>query len=261
MGYTRLFVLGVIVLTLTAATLRGQGNPEAARLSREGVEAAKAKDWNKAVDSFRRAAQVEPQDKKNSDNLAIALLQRATALVAQHNYDAAINDLNEAIKLKPDEVSSHRFRAYAYMSKGDWNNALQDYSVVIRALKDDPEAYERRAYVEMQLKDYDKALADYSEAIKLKPNEPKYYQLRALILQTKGDLKAALADTNKVLQFDPNNANAQQVKRFLEAKINGPPPPTPTPAGPIPNPNAPPPQTGQSVPSNQAQPSPTAAKP
>ena len=261
MGYRRIFSLAVVALILTVATLLGQGNPEAARLSREGVEAARAKDWNKAVDSFRRAAQVEPQDKKNSDNLAIALLQRATALVAQRNFDAAINDLNEAIKLKPDEVSSHRFRAYAYLSKGDWNNAVQDYSIVLRTEKNDPEAYERRAYVEMQLKDYDKALADYSEAIKLKSNEPKYYQLRALILQTKGDLKAALADTNKVLQLDPNNANAQQVKKFLEAKLNGPPPPTPTPAGPIPNPNAPPPQTGQTVPSNQVQPLPTAARP
>ena len=128
-------------------------------------------------------------------------------------------------------------------------------------MKNDPEAYERRGYVELQLKDYDKALTDYSEAIKLKPNEAKYYQLRALILQTKGDFKAALADTDKVLQLDPNNANAQQVKRFLEAKISGPAPPTPTPAGPIPNPNVPPPQTGQSVPSNRVQPVPTAAKP
>src|SRR5205823_12269376 len=135
MGYMRLFGLGVIVLTLTTATLRGQGNPEAARLSREGVEAARAKDWNKAVDSFRRAAQVEPQDKKNSDNLAIALLQRATALVAQRNYDAAINDLNEAIKLKPDEVSSHRFRAYAYMSKENWNTAFQNTTSSIQRLK------------------------------------------------------------------------------------------------------------------------------
>jgi tetratricopeptide (TPR) repeat protein len=261
MVYTRFIGIGAIAVAMTTASLYAQGNPEAARLSREGVEAAKAKDWNKAIDSFRRAVQGEPQDKKNLDNLAIALLQRATALVAQRDYDAAINDLNEAIKIKPDEVSSHRFRAYAYLSKGDWNNAVQDYSAVIRAAKNDPEAYERRAYVEMQLKDYDRALADYSEAIKLKPNEAKYYQLRALILQTKGDFKAALADINKVLQLDPNNANAQQVKRFLEAKLSGPPPPTPTPAGPIANPNAPPPQTGQSVPSNQAQPLPTAVKP
>ena len=261
MDYTRLIGIGAIVLAITAASLHGQGNQEAARLSREGVDAAKAKDWNKAVESFRRAVQVEPQDKKNSENLAIALLQRATASVSQRDYDSGINDLNEALKIKGDDVAMRRYRAYAYLSKGDWNNALQDYSAVLSEVKNDPEAYERRAYVELQLKDYDKALADYSNAIKLKPNDAKYYQLRAFILQTKGDLKGALADTNKVLQLDPNNANAQQMKKFLEAKLSAPPPPVATPAGPIPNPNAPRPQTGQTVPSNQVQPLPSAAKP
>jgi tetratricopeptide (TPR) repeat protein len=261
MNYIRFIGIAAIGLTMTTASLYGQGNQEAARLSREGVEAAKAKDWNKAVESFRRAVQVEPQDKKNSDNLAIALLQRATAFVSQRNYDAAINDLNEALKLKGDDAATRRYRAYAYLSKGDWNNALQDYTAVLKEVKNDPEAYERRAYVEMQLKELDKALADYSEAIKLKPNEPKYYQLRAFILQTKGDLKGALADTNKLLQLDPNNTNAQQMKKFLEAKLSAPPPPVATPAGPIPNPNAPPPQTGQTVPSNRAQPLPSVTRP
>jgi hypothetical protein len=50
------------------------------------------------------------------------------------------------------------------------------------------------------------------------------------------------------------------MKKFLEAKLSAPPPPVATPAGPIPNPNAPPPQTGQTVPSNQAQALPSAAK-
>lgn len=261
MRYSKFVGIGAIATAVAISSLYGQGNPEAARYSREGVEAAKAKDWNKAVDSFRRAIQIEPQDKKNADNLAIALLQRANAAVTQRNFDPAIADLNEALKLKGDDVAARRYRAYAYLSKGDWNNALEDYSAVLREVKNDPEAYERRAYVEMQLKDYDKALADYSQAIKLKPNEAKYYQLRAFILQTKGDLKGALGDTNKVLELDPNNANAQQMKKFLEAKLSGPPPPTPTPAGPIPNPNAAPPRTGQTVPSNQVQPMPSATRP
>jgi tetratricopeptide (TPR) repeat protein len=260
MRYINSVLTGLIIMAVFVQSSQGQGNAEAARYSREGVEASKAKDWNRAVENFRKAVEAEPQDKKNSDNLAIALVHRATAALQEKNSDAALNDLNEALKLKPDDLGTRRSRAYAYLLKGDWNNALQDYDVVVRGMKNDPEPRERRAYVEMQLKDYDRALNDYSEAIKLKPDETRYYQLRGYILQLKGDFKGALEDVNKVLQAEPNNADAQQRKRFLESKLHGPATPPPLPAGPIANPNAPPPQTGQTAPSNQVQPMPSTAK-
>jgi tetratricopeptide (TPR) repeat protein len=105
----------------------------------------------------------------------------------------------------------------------------------------------------MQLKDYDKALHDYSEAIKLSPEEPKYYQVRAIIYQTKGDFKAALADVDKILKLDPGNQDAQQRKRFFEAKLHAPPTPPPTPAGPIPNPNVRPSAPATATPAGKPQ--------
>lgn len=233
MRYMKTLTVSLIALFAAAAALRGQGNPEGAKFSKEGVEAAKAKDWNKAVDAFRQAVKVEPQDKKNSDNLAIVLLQRATAYLGQKNFDGAVSDLNEAIKLKPDDVAAHHARGYAFLAKSDWQNALQDYNIVVEGMKNDPEPHERRAYVEMQLKDYDKAIADYTEAIKLKPKEARLYGLRAYAYQLKDDLKAALADTEKVLQIDPNNADAQARKKYLTAKANPAPTPVVIPSGPI----------------------------
>ena len=103
----------------------------------------------------------------------------------------------------------------------------------------------------MQLKDYDKALHDYNEAIKLSPEEAKYYQVRAFIYQTKGDLKAAVADVDKILKLDPNNQDAQQRKRFLEAKLHGTPTPEPMPSGPIPNPNVHSPATATATPATK----------
>ena len=181
----------------------GQGNQEAANLTREGIEASKAKDWDKAITAFRRAAQLE---QRYAPNLAAALQQRATVYVSQKKFQEAIADYSEALKTKSD----------------------------------DPDIYERRAYAEMQLRDYDKALHDYNEAIKLSPQEAKYYQVRAIIHQQKNDFKAAMADTEKTLQLDPNNTDAQARKRFLEAKLHGTPTPMPMPSGPIRNPNAPP---------------------
>jgi tetratricopeptide (TPR) repeat protein len=196
--------LGIVGFAVAATMVFAQGNQEAANLTREGIEASKTKDWDKAITAFRKAAQME---QRYAPNLASALQQRATVYVSQKKFQEAIADYSEALKIKSD----------------------------------DPDVYERRAYAEMQLKDYDKALRDYNEAIKLNPQEAKYYQVRAIIHQEKRDFKAAMADTEKTLQLDPTNADAQSRKRFLDAKLHGTPTPMPMPSGPIPNPNAPPP--------------------
>ena len=214
MHYMKLLGLGMMVFTIGATVLFGQGNQEAANLTREGIEASKANDWDKAIAAFKRAAQL---DEKYAPNLASALQQRATVYVSQGKFQEAIADYSEALKVKAK----------------------------------DPDIFERRAYAEIQLKDYDKALHDYNEAIKLSPEEPKYYQVRAFIYQTKSDFKAALADVDKTLKLDPNNQDAQQRKKFLEAKLHAPPTPPPTPSGPIPNPNVRPPATATATPATK----------
>lgn len=117
--------------------------------SHEGIEAAKAGDWNKAIEAFKRAG----DDANNRYNLAIAYRQRGLVETKQQNWDAAIADFNEALKLKTDDNVVRRFRAFAYMSKGDWPKALEDYDAVLKAKRTDTEALERRSFVEMQLKD------------------------------------------------------------------------------------------------------------
>ena len=211
MRYMKVLSLGIVGFAFAATMALGQGNQEAANFTREGIEASKAKDWDKAITAFRKAAQLEEH---YAPNLASALQQRATVYVSQKKFQEAIADYSEALKIKSDEA----------------------------------DIYERRAYAEMQLKDYDKALNDYNQAIKLSPEEAKYYQVRALIYQNKGNFKAALADTEKTLKLDPTNADAQSRRRFLDAKLHGTPTPMPMPSGPIPNPNAPPAAAGGGTP-------------
>ena len=214
MRYMKLLGLEMMVFAIGATVLFGQGNQEAANLTREGIEASRANDWDKAIAAFKKAAQLEA---RYAPNLSSALQQRASVYMNERKFPEAIADYSEALKIKSD----------------------------------DPNIFERRAYAEMQLKDYDKALHDYNQAIKLSPEDPKYYQVRALIYQTKGDFKAALADVDKVLKLDPNNQDALQRKNFLEAKLHAAPTPPPTPSGPIPNPNIRPPATATATPATK----------
>ena len=157
-------------------------NPEANRLAREGVEAAKNQDFDKAVDLLKKATAM---DHKYADELSAVYQQRGYAAATDQRYGDAVNDYGEALKLTPQ------------------NSRI----------------YEQRAAVEMKIQDYEKALGDYSELIKQKPNEVRYYNYRAYIYEVKNDLKNSMTDTEKVLKLDPNNQDAKARKQRIEQKI------------------------------------------
>jgi len=174
-------------------------NPEANRLAREGAEAAKNQDFDKAVDLLRKATAM---DHKYADELSAVYQQRGYAAATDQRYGDAINDYGEALKLTPQ------------------NSRI----------------YEQRAAVEMKIQDYEKALGDYSELIKQKPNEVRYLNYRAYIYELKNDLKNSLADNEKVLKLDPNNQDAKARKQRIEQKIAESTPLTPPPRTPTPSP-------------------------
>lgn len=223
-----LSICSAAIAALICATgdLRAQ-NAEAAKIAREAGEAAKAKDWNKAVEGFRRAAGM---DRKYAENYFAVLVQRGAAWREQQKYAEAIADFTEALKIKPGDADTH----------------------------------ERRAYVELQMKDYDKALADYTASLKADPKEARVYLLRSYVYEVKGDLKAGIADCDTVLKLNPGNAEASARKQRLVARLNAPPPAPTLPPGPIKNPNLKPQQPGPAAQSNvpPTSPAPTApAKP
>src|SRR5216117_629792 len=155
---------------------------EANRLAREGAEAAKSQDWDKAVELLRKATAM---DHKYSDELSAVYQQRGYAAASNQQFQDAINDYSEALKLTSQDVR----------------------------------IYEQRAAVEMKIQDYDKALADYAEVIKLKPNEVRYLNYRAYIYELKNDIKNSLVDTERVLKMDPNNQEAKARKQRIEQKL------------------------------------------
>jgi len=199
----RSFVLVLVTALALCASQVCQGQArknvkenEANRLAREGSEAAKHQDWDKAVDLFRKASAM---DHKYADELATVYQGRGYAATKNQQYQEAIQDFTEALKVKSN----------------------------------DPRVYEQRAGAEIKIYDYDKALADYAEASKLKPNEVRYYNYRAYIYETKEDAQNSMAETEKALKIDPNNQEAKERKQRLERKqaekMPTPPPTTPTP--------------------------------
>ena len=195
------FILVTALALSVSQVCQGQAHKnvkenEANRLAREGAEAAKNQDWDKAVEMLRKASAM---DHKYADELATVYQQRGFASAKNQQLQEAVQDYTEALKIEPNNVR----------------------------------IYEQRAAVEMKMYAYDKALADYAEASKLKPNEVRYYNYRAYIYETKEDNQNSMAETEKALKIDANNQEAKERKQRLERKqaekMPTPPPNTPAP--------------------------------
>ena len=216
MGLTRTHLTmctAAIAAFICTTAAMGAENAEAAKIAHDAGEAAKAKDWNKAVEGFHRATEM---DHKYAANYFAALVQRGAAYREQQKFPEAIADFTEALKIKAGDADTH----------------------------------ERRAYVELQMKDYDKALADYSASLKADPKEARVYLLRSYVYEVKGDFKPGIADCDMVLKLSPGNPEATARKQRLMARLNAPPPAPTMPPGPIKNPNLKPQQPGPAAQSN-----------
>ncbi len=126
----------------------------------------------------------------DQEALADARLGRGLARVGLKNFKAAEDDLNEAVRLKPDF-------AEAWYARGDFHKlhhrpeqAIQDFSEAIQLNANAPGFYIERARTYLSLKDYERALADYDRLTMLAPAAFLYLE-RGDVYYDKGDYQAA----------------------------------------------------------------------
>ena len=102
-------------------------------------------------------------------------LDRGIKYGQKGNYDRAIADYNEAIRLDPNFAKLYNNRGVAYAYKRDYDRAITDFNEAIRLDPDFVDVYNNRGGMYYDMKDYDRAIADYTEVIRLDPNNTDAY--------------------------------------------------------------------------------------
>jgi tetratricopeptide (TPR) repeat protein len=127
-------------------------------------------------------------------NLATAFTNRGLAYKSKGQWDRAIADFSEAIRLKPDFATAFNSRGNSYYGKGHFDRAIEDYDKAIELSPDLAEAFTNRGNVYRKKGQYDRAIEDYDKAIELKPVDGQIFANRGLAYEKKGAPGQALRD-------------------------------------------------------------------
>jgi tetratricopeptide (TPR) repeat protein len=141
-------------------------------------------------------------------NLSVIYNNRGSAYNGKRDYDRAIQDYNEAIRLNPSYSYTYRERGLAYNGKRDYDRAIQDYNEAIRLNPSDASAYSDRGLAYEMKDDYDRAIQDLDAAIHLNPNLASAYENRGNAYEIKDDYDRAIPDFNEAIRLDPSDTSA-----------------------------------------------------
>lgn len=146
--------------------------------------------------------------KLSGKNLAFAFYKRGNAYSQKGDYDRAIQDYDQAIRLNPGHAIAFSNRGVAYARKGDYDRAIQDYNQAIRLDPKHADSFSNRGVAYRRKEDYDRAIQDYDQAIRLNPKHVSAWYNRGNAYRRKGDYDRAIQNYDQAIRLNPKYANA-----------------------------------------------------
>jgi tetratricopeptide (TPR) repeat protein len=145
---------------------------------------------------------------RDDSRMADIYINHGWALMARGEVDAAIANLDQAIRFDANKAWAYGRRAYAWKTKTNLDRAITDLDVAIKLDPREHWFFEIRGFVWSLKGEYKRAIVDYNEAIRLAPKSPDAYRLRGLAESETNEPEHAIADFNTSLQYSPNDFNA-----------------------------------------------------
>jgi len=157
---------------------------------------------------------------KSASALSQSLVQMAMKKNEQGNYIAALNDLNEAIRLDQKDIDAYFNRGLIYYHLHSTEKAIEDFSIAINLNNNFVEAYVNRGNIYLELEDYSMAMRDYNQVLNSNPNNSLALNNLGLVYLNLGEYQKADKYFKKSIIVQPNYPDAYFNQGLLLLELN-----------------------------------------
>jgi tetratricopeptide (TPR) repeat protein len=169
-------------------------------------------DYDKAIADYTKLIALKPENGSTHfdrghevawfvPKIPRAYFLRGMSWHAKGEYDKAIADFGEAIRLDRGSALIYFNRGITWHSKGEFDKAIADFDDAIRLGFNQSTVYSNRGVALNAKGEYDQSIANYDEAIRLDPQDASYYCNRGVAWNRKGAYDRAIVDYNEAIRL------------------------------------------------------------
>ena len=163
---------------------------------------------DEAIEHFRRAAQLKPDDAATYNNLGLALATRGDS-------DEAVTNFQIALRLKPDFVEALCNLGGVFMVQKRYDEAIVSYQDALRLESSRPETHYSLARAFFFKGRLDDAALQYKEVLSLSPDDPKVHFELGGVLTRLGKPTEAADEFRETLRLKGDYPEAERALNEL----------------------------------------------
>ena len=223
--------LGLLFLTF-CTSISAQQDTKFEDHLQEGFKQAKLRNWDKAVEAFSMAVELDPKSAEAQRNLGASYLNlgrcrealgpletaigleplnpashfyKGTCMISLRRVDEAYDSLTEALRLDPKNPQVHNMLGLWMSNAGRFEDAIRSYRTSAELLPNDPANYHNIGLMYMRIGRFQEAIEPLEKAVSIQPGyRSAWFHLSGAFSRT-FRFKDAAESWRKVSELDPSS--------------------------------------------------------